>query len=232
MTRRERRRKVSTPHLSGTDTLRLIVGDRYPLLAQGVQHAFEECPEFKVVARCEDGESALRAVRLYRPDVLVIDIDMPGKDGLAVLREIKAMNMTARVVVLAQELSDKQAVQVLRLNVDGIVSKTARPETLIDCVRKVVAGTQWIEPEMLRRLVDRLIVPAPSPAECALTPAEQKVLRFVAEGLVNKEIADQLHISEGTVKNHLHNVYVKLGITGRREVVKHVREAGLLPQAV
>ncbi len=231
-TRRSVRRvSAAAPYVSRTETLRLIVAHRYPLFAHAVQGSFEETEDFKVVALCEDGESTIRAVGLYRPDVVLVDIDIPGKDGLNVLREIKAMNMPTRVVLFTDELAERQAAQALRANVDGIVPKTAKAKTLIECVRKVTAGVQWIEQDVLRQLVDRLIVATPiSHGEGCLTPAERKVLEFVAEGLVNKEIADRLQISEGTVKNHLHNVYVKLGISGRREVVRHARETGLLKQ--
>ncbi len=229
--RRERSIKVAARRLSERETLRLVVADRYPLFAQAVERILGEQREFEVIARCEDGDAALRAVSLYHPDALVIDVDIPGKDGVSVLREIRAMSVATRVVLLAHEMSEAQIIVALRSSVDGIVLKTATPDTLVDCVRKATAGTQWLEPQVLRRLVDRLVVAAPpAQAETVLTRAEQKILHLVGDGLVNKEIAGRLTISEGTVKNHLHNVYVKLGITGRREVVRHAREAGYLKQ--
>jgi len=180
------------------------------------------------VARCKDGEEAQRAVRAHRPDILLLDVRMPGKDGLAVLRELKAEKVPTRVILLVGELSDDELLEATRLGA-SVVLKEMAPRLLIQCMRKVHAGEPWIERTSAARLFERLLRREAGAREIAelLTPREIEVVRMVVGGRRNKVIADGLHISEGTVKTHLHNMFEKLQLESRTELIAYCKEKGI-----
>lgn len=199
----------------------LVLADDHPIVLDGLERLFTGQPDLAVVARCVDGTEALRAVREHRPDVLVLDVRMPGLDGFAILRELQRDGLPTRVVLLSAELDEDQVLEAVRLGVRGVVLKEMAPRMLVECVRKVVAGEQWIERRSLGRALDRMLRREAGLREVAalLTAREIEIVRLVAEGLRNQAIAERLHISEGTVKVHLHNIYEKLGVGGRLELV-------------
>jgi DNA-binding NarL/FixJ family response regulator len=186
--------------------------------------------DIQVVARCVNGEEALRAVRQHRPDMLILDIRMPAKDGLEVLREMQKEELPTQVVLLTVALDEEETVEALRLGVRGVVLKEMAPQMLIQCVRKVHAGEQWVERRSVGRAVERLLRREAGAREVAgvLTPREIEIVRMVASGRRNKEIADKLSISEGTVKIHLHHIYEKLQLDGRLELALYAQDKGLV----
>jgi DNA-binding NarL/FixJ family response regulator len=206
----------------------LILADDHPIVLDGLERLFVAQGDFAIVARCRDGAEALQAVRQHRPDVLVLDIRMPEPDGLAVLRQLEGL--PTRIVLLTAELDEDDVLEAVRLGVRGVVLKEMAPQMLVDCVRKVAAGEQWIERRSLTRALDRMLRREAGLREVTsvLTPREIEIVRLVAEGLRNQAIGERLHISEGTVKVHLHNIYEKLGIDGRVALTHYAREKGLL----
>ncbi len=208
----------------------LVLADDHPIVLDGLERLFTGQPDLAVVARCVDGTEALRAVREHRPDVLVLDVRMPGLDGFAILRELQRDGLPTRVVLLSAELDEDQVLEAVRLGVRGVVLKEMAPRMLVECVRKVVAGEQWIERRSLGRALDRMLRREAGLREAAalLTAREIEIVRLVAEGLRNQAIAERLHISEGTVKVHLHNIYEKLGVESRVALTVYAREKGLV----
>ncbi len=208
----------------------LVLADDHPIVLDGLERLFTGQPDLAVVARCVDGTEALRAVREHRPDVLVLDVRMPGLDGFAILRELQRDGLPTRVVLLSAELDEDQVLEAVRLGVRGVVLKEMAPRMLVECVRKVVAGEQWIERRSLGRALDRMLRREAGLREVAalLTAREIEIVRLVAEGLRNQAIAERLHISEGTVKVHLHNIYEKLGVESRVALTVYAREKGLV----
>ena len=209
----------------------LILADDHPIVLSGLENLFRRARDIRVVACCSDGVAALQAVQAYRPDVLVLDFRMPRLDGLGVLRRMQQEKLSTRAILLAVSLEGSEIAEAKRLGVKGVLLKEMAPQLIVKCVRDVHAGKQWIEP-----LVTTPTAPERSPdAEVAgrrltdvLTARELDVVRAVALGLRNKEIADRLSITESTVKIHLHAVYDKLQIDGRTALVVHLKAAGLI----
>ena len=185
--------------------------------------------DFKVVAQCATGDEALMAVRKHRPDILVIDMRMPGKNGLAVIREMNQERLHTRVVVLAAELSDSDALEVTRLGVPGVVLKEMAPKKLVQCIRKVHDGERWFERACLNKALEKLVEhdTAQRAVFEMLTRREVEILRMVTGGLRNKEIGKKLFISEGTVKVHLHAIYEKFNVPSRHALTVYARDKGL-----
>jgi two-component system, NarL family, nitrate/nitrite response regulator NarL len=211
-------------------TIRVVIADDHPIVLDGVEQLFRLEPGVAVVARCRDGEETLRAVRLHRPDVLILDVRMPGADGIAVLRAIEDEELSTRVVLLTAGLDDEQLLEAIRLGARGVVLKDMAPQLLVEAVAAVHGGGYWLEQGLggraLRRLLERET--GQRAAVRALTPREREVVQMVAAGLRNRAIADRLCITEGTVKIHLHNIYEKLEIDGRGELAAYAHRHGLV----
>ena len=202
--------------------------DDHPIVLSGLQQLFASSPDFTVVASCSRGEQALEALRAHEADVLLLDLRMPGLTGLEVLRKLRS-GSRCRVVVLTAAIADEEVVEAMNLGAHGVVLKESPPETLLECVRKVHQGEQWLDRESMSRAFGRVLRKESGAREAAriLTPRETEVAQMVAQGLRNKIIAERLSISEGTVKIHLHNIYEKVKVNGRLELVLWAQEHGL-----
>jgi DNA-binding NarL/FixJ family response regulator len=210
--------------------IRVVIADDHAIVLSGLRRLFDSEPDFTVVESCRDGEQALAAVRTLQPDVLVLDMRMPGRSGLDVLRELASSNSPCRPVLLTAAITDDEVIEAVRHGAQGIVLKEADPETLLACVRKVHSGQQWIDRETMSRAFGRAVERETAAREVArvLTPREAQIAALVAEGLRNRAIGERLAISEGTVKIHLHNIYEKLGVEGRLELVLWAQKHGLV----
>jgi two-component system, NarL family, nitrate/nitrite response regulator NarL len=211
--------------------IRIVVADDHPIVIDGLEALFALDPdEFRVVARAHNGAQALDAVHLHRPDVVLLDVRMPAPDGIGVLQQIRLEQLPVRVVLLAATLEDDQAMEAIRAGVDGILLKELAPQLVKQCVRKVAAGERWLEKKATSRIIESLIRREAGTREAGsvLTPREIELVRLAAAGLRNKEISRRLQIREGTVKIHLHNVYEKLGITNRVQLLLYAQQKGLV----
>ena len=208
----------------------LVLADDHPIILDGLEMLFRAEQDFQVLARCVNGEETIQAVRQHRPDILILDIRMPGKDGLAVLREVKKDSLPTRAVLLTVGLDEDDLLEAIRLGVRGVVLKEMAPQMLVQCVRKVHAGGQWLEKRSVGRALEKMLLREAGERQVAgvLTPRELEIVRMVAAGLRNKEIAESLSISEGTVKIHLHHIYEKLHLGGRLELALYAQERGLV----
>ena len=211
-------------------SIRVVLVDDHPIVLQGLQHLFERQADFDVVSCCEDAAAAIEAVRAQHPDVLVLDLRMPGANGLDVLRTIASERIRCRTVLLTAAITEEQVLEAVKLGAAGLVLKESSPDTLVSCVRRVHQGEQWIDQAAVSRarqtLLDREA--AAREASLTLTPREIEIVRMVAQGLRNKAIAERLSISEGTVKVHLHNIYEKFGVDGRLELVLCAQQKRLI----
>jgi DNA-binding NarL/FixJ family response regulator len=198
--------------------IRLVLADEHPLIRYGLTQLFAGEPDFLVAACCRDGEQALQAVRQQRPDILALNLRLPGLDGLSVLHALRPEQPGLRVVLLSAELDDPGVREAIRLGVQGVAPMATAPEMLLQRLRQIQAGGQWLEPARAGR----------APAAPGLTCREQALTRLVAQGLSNHDIARQLFITEGTVKVHLHRIYEKLGVNNRVNLTRHAQRMGLV----
>jgi DNA-binding NarL/FixJ family response regulator len=210
--------------------IRLVLADDHHFILDGLESLFRLEEDFQVVARCTNGEETLQAVRQHRPDILILDIRMPRKDGLAIAREMQSEGLPTRIVLLTAELDEDQLLEAVRLGVQGIVLKEMAPQLLVQCIHKVHIGGQWLERNSTQLALEKMLKRSAGTREMAnlLTAREIDLIRMIAKGLRNKEIADRLFISEGTVKVHLHHIYVKLGIDGRLALLRFAQDKGLV----
>jgi len=206
-----------------------VLAARHPIALEGLQQLLSLEPDFTLLAQCGDGDAALAALRRHRPHVLVLDLQMPLKNGLAVLRALRAEPLPSRVVALAAAHDAASAREAVRLGARGIVLGDDAARLLVPCIREVVAGGQWLDRQMMPPDLDA--GEAHAAAEHAadlLTPRELAVTRLVAQGLRNKQIARRLAIAEGTVKIHLHKIYQKAGVDGRVALTLWAQQKRLL----
>lgn len=208
----------------------LVLADDHPIVLDALEQLFRLEDGLEVVGRCRDGDETLQAVRTLAPDVLVLDVRMPGPDGLDVLRTLEAERHATRVVLLTAELEDDQLLEAIRAGARGVVLKDMAPQLLVEAVRTVLGGGQWLEKGLGGRALTKLLQRERGLREATrhLTPREMEILRMVAQGLRNRAIAERVHITEGTVKVHLHNIYEKLGVDGRVELTLYAQEKGLV----
>ena len=211
-------------------TIRLVIADDHPLVLNGMQNILRIEKDFELVASCASSVETLAAVRQHRPDVAILDIRMPGKDGLAIARELLAEKLPTRVILYTAEINEDQLLEASRIGVWGIVLKEMNPQLLVQCIRKVHAGEQWIERRLARLSFDKLLRREAGAIEIAshLTPRETAILKMVAQGLHNKQIGEKLFISEGTVKSHMHNIYEKLQVDSRIALLRYAQEKSLV----
>jgi len=214
--------------------LRLLVVDDQALMRAGFRMILEAQPDLRVVAEAADGLEAIEAAALHRPDVILMDIRMPRMDGVEATRRLHGH----RVLILTTFNLDEYVVEALRAGASGFLLKDAPPEELVRAVRVVAAGDALLSPAVTRRLLDRVVTrlpaaPAPVPAVLdELTERELEVLRLVARGLSNSEIAAQLVVGETTVKTHVSHLLDKLGLRDRVQAVVLAYELGLVSPGV
>lgn len=196
--------------------INIVIADDHPIVLTGLGQLIRGEAGMQVVATCVNGAEALQAVRTRKPDVLLLDINMPKLDGFGVLRTLASERVDVRTIVLTAEL-DSPSVAAARLaGARGVVLKELSPQHVLDCIRRVHAGTEWVE--FLGRYREEAAVRPEQRDTNELTPRERELATLVASGLRNRDIATRLGISEGTAKLHLYNVYKKLGVSSRVEL--------------
>ncbi len=211
-------------------SIRVVLADDHPLVLTALEQLFEAEPDLEVIGRHRDGAAALEDVRKQEPDVLVLDLRMPGMDGVSLLRELKGDSLRTRVVVLTAAVDEREVLEAIRLGVQGVVLKEMAPRLLVDAVRKVHAGGRWVETQLAGRAMEEMLrrEAAIEKLSQMLTGREIEVARLAAAGLRNAQIAERLYISEGTVKIHLHHIYGKLNVARRPDLERYAKEIGLV----
>jgi DNA-binding NarL/FixJ family response regulator len=218
-----------------TNKIRIVIADDHAMLRDGVYKLLAMEPDMEIVAEASNGIEALEMVTQHQPDILLLDLWMPGLDGFGTLERLKELQNKTKVIVLTAADDSTSLGRAVRLGALGVVLKYSKMTVLIDSVRRVHAGGIWLDPEITAKLIQQLTsaqpepqrIPQPEPAPpsgrpkdkgAVLSPREREVVRMVAQGFKNKDIAEKLFISEQTVKNHLHNIFDKLHVTDRLEL--------------
>ena len=215
-------------------TVSVLLADDQPLLRRGFRMIIEAEDDLTVTGEAENGDEAVAFARRKPPDVVLMDIRMPGTDGIEATRRIVAANPAVRVLVLTTFDLDEYAFGALQAGASGFLLKDVRPAELISAIRTVAAGNAVVSPRVTRRLLEEFTpVPAAQRAErypllSSLTEREQQVLAAVARGLSNAEIAAEFTVSETTVKSHVGRILAKLGLRDRVQIVVLAYEAGLV----
>ena len=195
--------------------IRILLADDHPMIRTAIEVLLRDT-QFEMAATAMNGAEALSEVTRLKPDILLVDLEMPELGGMDVIRKLKADRMTSKLVILTAAIDDSSLMEARSLRVNGMVLKNSDPAYLLDCLEAVAAGRTWMDPELQAR-VDQL-AESFSGEGVALAPRERQLIRYVRRGLRNREIAKELGVTEGTVKVYLHAIFEKLGIKNRTEL--------------
>jgi DNA-binding NarL/FixJ family response regulator len=209
--------------------LRLLLVDDHAIVREGIRAVLEEQPDLAVVGECGNGEEALATAAALAPDIVLLDLCMPGIGPVETIVRLRALLPAVRVMVFTSFGDDQIVRETLDAGAQGFLLKDAMQDELLRAIRSVAAGQPWLAPAAQRQLMEMLKRPA-APAPDALTARETDVLRLIAEGRSNKAIARELAITEGTVKGYVSQILAKLGVEDRTQAALHAVRKGLAPR--
>lgn len=207
-----------------TDKIHILIADDHPVVREGLAGMLAGQDDFEVIAAVADGEAALEKFKKLSPDVVLMDLRMPGLDGVGAIEAIKKVKSTANIIVLTTYDSDADIVRAIEAGATGYLLKDTPREDLFRAIRAASTGESVLTPSVASRLMTRMR----APAEENLSAREIEVLELVARGNSNKDVGKALHISTATVKTHLIHIYNKLGVTDRTSAVTTAIERGII----
>lgn len=204
--------------------IRIVVADDHPIFRQGLHQMITAVPGMIIVCEADDGEAALNCIEASRPDVAILDVDMPGKDGFAVAQEIVSRKLPVAVIFLTMHKNESLFNAALNLGVKGYLLKDSAMADVVTSIRAAVAGENFISQALSTYLVNRgrraTALEEQTPSINDLTPAERRILRLIAQSKTNKEIAAELFISVRTVEHHRSNICAKLGLKTSHSLIR------------
>ena len=215
--------------MTATDeTIRLIIADDHAIVREGLIHLISNRPDMEVIAEAEDGAQAVHLARNLQPDVILLDLIMPHMDGIAAINEIKAEDPDARILILTSFAEEEKVFAAIKAGALGYLLKDSSPLALIDAIYDVHRGDASLHPSIARKLIRELNKPPDlPPTDDPLTEREVEVLKLVAQGLSNQEIADRLYISPRTVGVHVGHILGKLHLANRTQAALYALREGL-----
>ncbi len=224
---------MGTQQHSSSDTIRILIADDHAVVRTGLRALLDRAPDMQTVGEATDGEEALRLASELHPDVVLLDISMPGPSGIEATKQLKKNLPDIRVLILTVHKDEKLLQEAIKAGASGYVTKNALEPELINAVHAVWRGDLYVHPTMTRALLQGLAkpaaeTPAAEPVIEELTPREIEVLRLIAKGYTNREAANELSISVRTVETHRANIMGKLDLRGRVELVRYAMEHELL----
>ena len=214
-----------------TDTIRILLCDDHELVRRGLRSLLEGVTGFEVVGEAGDANEAVKAVDDLSPDVVVMDVRLPGRSGIEACRDIRSAHPEAHVLMLTSFADDEALFSSIMAGASGYVLKQVRGADLVGAIRQVAEGHSLLDPVVTARVLARLRGEAPVPTDGVeeLTPQERRILDLVAEGLTNRQIAERIHLAEKTVKNYVSNILMKLGLARRAEVAAYMAKRRVQP---
>ena len=208
-------------------TVRIVIADDHPIVRDGLKKLLLLEDDFDVVGEAGDGREVLDKVRELDPDVLLLDLRMPNLDGLGALQALQQVNQRTRVIILTASEDKNEFVQAMKLGCSGIVLKQTAPDLIVKSIRKVHSGEIWLDSHTTAAVMRQFSTGLEGSGSgeggkgrerSPLSTREREIVALVAQGYKNKEMAEKMFISEQTVKNHLHNIFDKLGVSDRLEL--------------
>lgn len=216
--------------------IRVVIADDHPIVRDGLKKLLSFEADIEVVGEAGDGREVLEVVQEKDPDVLLLDLRMPNLDGLSALQALQQTNKRTRVIVLTASEDKNEFVQAMKLGCSGIVLKQTAPELIVKSIRKVNSGEIWLDSHTTAAVMRQFSTGTEfangggggkSRERSPLSAREREIVALVAQGYKNKEMAEKMFISEQTVKNHLHNIFDKLGVSDRLELALYAIHKGL-----
>ena len=214
--------------------VRILVADDHAIFRDGLRKLLEVADDVQIVGEASNGVECVKMLQKLKPDILLLDLRMPEKDGLGVLEEVNFDSLPTRVIVLTAAEDDRDVVRAMRLGARGVVLKQSASDLLLKSIRKVHDGEIWLDNRMTAEVIDAFKKSSESGQrreKPLLSDREKEIVQLVAQGFRNREIGEKLFISEQTVKNHLHNIFDKLGVSDRLELALYAIHHRLIDQA-
>jgi DNA-binding NarL/FixJ family response regulator len=217
-------------------TIRILIADDHAIFRDGLRKLLHGEEEIAIVGEASNGNEAIRMLTKLKPDILLLDLRMPDKDGLAVLEEVNFDSLPTKVIVLTAAEDDRDVVRAMRLGARGIVLKQSASELLVKSIMRVHGGEIWLDNRMTAEVMKAFAKSSDGGGtrrdKPLLSEREKEIVQLVAQGYRNKEIGEKLFISEQTVKNHLHNIFDKLGVSDRLELALYAIHHRLIDSRV
>ena len=216
-------------------SIKVLIADDHAFFRDGLRKLLEDAADISVVGEASNGDQCIKMLDKFKPDILLLDLRMPEKDGLAVLTEVNFESLPTRVIVLTAAEVDRDVVRAMRLGARGVVLKQSASDLLLKSIRQVHDGEIWLDNRMTAEVIDAFKKSAESGQrreKPLLSDREKEVVQLVVQGFRNREIGEKLFISEQTVKNHLHNIFDKLGVSDRLELALYAIHHKLVDQAL
>ena len=211
-----------------TQTLRLVVVDDHALFRRGLVGLLEDMPEFTVVGQAGDGQQALPLIEKIRPDVVLLDLNMPNMDGIATLRALRERRLPVKVLMLTISQTDVDLLDAIRAGADGYLLKNTEPDDLRRAIRRVAEGQGALSPEVTGPVLRAVSRPATADQTNLLSERELEVLGCLVDGLTTQQISSRLFISENTVKTHVRHIFEKLEVSNRAKAVGKALQMGII----
>ena len=216
-------------------TIRVVLADDHPIVRDGLRKLLMLEDDIQVVGEASDGQEVVSVVQQTQPDIVILDLRMPHMDGLAALLALKQIDPKCRVIVLTASEDKNEFLQAMKLGCAGIVLKQTAPELIVKSIRKVFGGEIWLDSHTTAAVMRQFAgpgeiigaMPAKGRERSPLSQREREIVGLVAQGYKNREMAEKMIISEQTVKNHLHNIFDKLGVSDRLELALYAIHKGL-----
>jgi NarL family two-component system response regulator LiaR len=210
-------------------SITILIADDHPIVREGLRGVLDIHPELNVVGEAADGVQAIERALALQPDILLLDLAMPHKDGIQVIEEVKRQNPAIRILVLTSFADSDRVFAALKMGAEGYLLKESTPDMLVQAIRDVHEGRAWLHPTVAHKVIQEMNQPSElPPTEDPLTARELEVLKLVARGMPNNAIAETLFVSESTVRVHVSNILGKLQLANRIQAALYAVKEGIV----
>lgn len=213
-----------------TEKIRIVIADDHPIVRRGLRTVISTQTDMELVGEAENGKQVVQVVNVVMPDLVIMDLQMPVQDGIAAIRDLEEAGSTARIVVLTSFPDDARVIAAIKAGATALLLKDSSPKELLDAIRRAHRGESVLHPIIATKVLLEIKQPSKPPSDMEpLTPREMQVLGFLALGMSNSEIAEQLNVSVRTVNTHVRTILDKLHLTNRTQAALFVQEKGIAP---